>query len=57
MYTELLIIHWLFQAHCDSLAQDLERQCEELKLAVDAAKSRLLIQLAQERESTTKIYR
>ncbi|XP_063868583.1 E3 ubiquitin-protein ligase TRIM9-like isoform X1 [Scylla paramamosain] len=44
-------------AHCDSLAGEVERQCAELLEAVQQARTRLLAQLAAEREATTKIYR
>ncbi|XP_069952679.1 E3 ubiquitin-protein ligase TRIM9-like isoform X2 [Cherax quadricarinatus] len=44
-------------AHCDSLATEVEKQCAELMEAVREARTRLLAQLAAEREATTKIYR
>ncbi|XP_050736556.1 E3 ubiquitin-protein ligase TRIM9-like [Eriocheir sinensis] len=44
-------------AHCDTLAAEVERQCGELLEAVQQARTRLLAQLAAEREATTKIYR
>ncbi|XP_064122435.1 E3 ubiquitin-protein ligase TRIM9-like isoform X2 [Macrobrachium nipponense] len=44
-------------AHCDTLAAEVERQCAELLEAVHTARTRLLAQLAAEREATTKIYR
>ncbi|XP_042891724.1 E3 ubiquitin-protein ligase TRIM9-like [Penaeus japonicus] len=44
-------------AHCDALAAEVERQCAELMEAVSAARTRLLAQLAAERETATKVYR
>ncbi|KAB7498956.1 E3 ubiquitin-protein ligase TRIM9, partial [Armadillidium nasatum] len=45
------------QVHCDSLAAELERQCDELIAAVETARARLKEQLLREKESTTKTYR
>ncbi|XP_076039287.1 E3 ubiquitin-protein ligase TRIM9-like isoform X2 [Oratosquilla oratoria] len=44
-------------SHCDALAVEVDRQCGEMVAAVEAARTRLLTQLANHREARTKAYR